>query len=146
MHKDFLPALDAEQRAQRCSRANHLRVPDERIAALIELVKALRPKFNQNYRAGVGLGGDLSEILKGLDDPSNLLPQLAIVRGYGSYSDLEVAFLISGKLVCCSIIAASPLGAMVLRRNKAKIGARVRQIKFYLHPFAHFFTYISSQS
>ena len=81
MQEDFIPPLDAEQRARRCIGANNHRVADEGITTLIELVKALRVKYIQNYRAGVGLEGDLSEILKDLDDPSNLCPQLAIVRG-----------------------------------------------------------------
>ena len=83
MQEDFIPPLDAEQRARRCIRANNHRVAEERITALVELVKALRVKYIQNYRAGVGLDGDLSDILKGLDDPSKLCPQLAIVRGIG---------------------------------------------------------------
>ena len=94
------------------------------------MVKALRIKFIQNNRAGVGLDGDLSEILKDLDDPSKLCPQLAIVSGYGEYSDLEVAFLICAKFVCCSHTAPSSLGVKVLSRKKAKINDRVRQIKF----------------
>ena len=107
MQEDFLPPLDAEQRAGRCIRANHLRVADEGIAALVELVKARMVKFNQYYRAGVVLDGDLSEILKVLFEPTNLCPQLAIVRAYRAYSDIEVAFMICAKMVCCSIPAAS---------------------------------------
>ena len=130
MQEDFLPPLDAEQRAQRCIRTNQLRGADERIRAVVEFAKALRVKFNQNYTAGVGLDGDLSEILKGLDDPTKLRPQLAIVRGYGAYSDLDLAFLICAKIVCCSIIAASSFSPMVLSRNKVKITARLPQIQF----------------
>ena len=124
MQADFLRPVDAEQRARRCIRANGLSVADERLTALVELVKALRVKFYQNIRAGAGL------ILKGLDDPSNLRPQLALVRGFGAYSDLEVAFLICAKFVCCSFTTASSLGAMVSSRKKVKIAARVRQIRF----------------
>ena len=130
MQEEFQPPLNAEQRARRCIRANNHRVADERITALIELGKVLRVKFIQNYRAVVGLDGDLSEIMKGLDDPSNLCTQLAIVRGYGAYSDLEVAFLICAKFVCCSLTAPSSVGVMVLSRKKAKITIRVGQIKF----------------
>ena len=130
MQEEFQPPLDAEERARRCIRANNHRVPEERITALIELVKALRVKYIQNYRAGVGLDGDLSEILKDLDDLSNLRPQLAIVRGYGAYTELEVAFLICAKFVCCSLTAPSSLGVMVLSRTKGKISTRVGQIKF----------------
>ena len=100
------------------------------MTALIELVKALRVKYIQNYRAGVALDGDLSEILKDLDDPTNLRPQLAILRGYGAYSDLEVSLLICAKFACCSLTAPSSLGVMVLSRKKAKISTRVGQIKF----------------
>ena len=100
------------------------------MTALIECVKALRVKYIQNFRAGVGMDGDLSEILKDLADPSNLCPQLAIVRGYGAYSDIEAAFLICAKFVCCSLTAPISLGVMVLSRKKAKIATRVGQIKF----------------
>ena len=134
MQEVFQPPVAAEQRARRCIRANHLRVADERIAALVELVKAIRIKFNQNYWTGIGLDADLSEILIGLDDPSNLRTQLALVRGYGAYSDIEVAFLICAKMLCCSLTAASWLGAQVLSRKKGKIAARVREIKFKLRP------------
>ena len=126
-----------------CIRANNHRVAGERITALIELVKALRVKYIQNYRTGVGLDGDLSEILKDLDEPSNLWPQLAIVSRYGAYSDLEVAFLICGKFDCCSLTAPSSLGLMVLTRKKAKIAARVGQIKFSHHPSTPIITYLS---
>ena len=124
MDVDFEALLDAEQRARRCIRANGLSIADERIKALIELVKALRVKFNQNNRAGVGL------ILIGVDDPSNLLPRQTIVRGNGGYSELELALMICAKFVCCSIAAASSLGAMVMCRKKLKIAARVCQIRF----------------
>ena len=90
------------------------------MTALIELVKALRVNYIQNYRAGVRLEGDLSEILKDLDDPSKLRPQLTIVRGYGAYSVLEVAFLICANFVCCSLTAPSSLGVMVLRRKRGR--------------------------
>ena len=76
------------------------------------------------------MDGDLSEILKEFDDPSNLRPQLAIVRVYGAYSDLEVAFLICAKFVCCSITAASSLGEMVLCQKRARIAQPVHLIKF----------------
>ena len=124
MKADFQPPADAEQRARRCIRANGLSVVDGRITALVELVKALRVKFYQNIRAGAGL------ILKEVDDPSNLRPQLATVRGFGSNSDLEVAFLICAKFVCCSVTAPSSLGAMLMSRKEAKIAARVLQIRF----------------
>ena len=45
----------------------------------IELAKALMVKFYENYRAGVDFDGNPSVILKDLDDPSNLLPDLTIV-------------------------------------------------------------------
>ena len=144
MQEDFLPPVAAEQRARRCIRANHMRVTDDRITALVELVKALRTKFNQNYRPGVGLDGELSEILKALDDPSNLRPQLALVRGYGPYSELEVAFLICPKFVCCSLTTPSSLAAMVLSRKKGKISTRVGQIKFELCPSTLLITYFSA--
>ena len=128
MEEGFIPPLDAEERARRCIRANNHRVPEERMTALIELVKALRVKYIQNYRAGVGLDGDVSEILKGVDDTSKLCPQLAIVRGYGAYIELELGFLICAKFVCCSLPAPSSLGAMVMSRKKAKIAARVNRI------------------
>ena len=64
------------------------------------MVYALRVKFDKNYLAGVGLDGNLSEILKDLDDPSNPRPDLAIVKAFGAYSDLGVAFLICSKIVC----------------------------------------------
>ena len=130
MEEDFIPPLDAEERARRCIRANNHRVPEERMTGLIELVMALRVKYIQNYRAGVGFEGDLSETLKDLKDPSNLRPQRAIVRGYGAYSELEVVFLICAKFVCCSLTAASSRGAMVLSRKKGKISTRLGQIRF----------------
>ena len=124
MQAGFQPPADAEQRARRCIRANGLSVAEERITALVELVKSLRGKFYPNIRAGAGL------ILKQVEDPSNLRPQLATVRGFGSYSDLELAFLICAKFVCCSLTAPSSLGAMVMSRKKRKIADRVHQIKF----------------
>ena len=124
MQADFQPLADAEQRARRCIRANGLSIADGRITAVVELVKALRVKFYQNIRAGAGL------ILKELDDPSNLRPQLATVGRSGSYNALEVAFLICAKFVCCSLTAPSSLGVMVLSRKLAKITTRVGQIKF----------------
>ena len=130
MEEEFQPPLDAEQRSRRCIQANNHRVADERITAPIELVKALTLKFIQNYRAGVGFDGDPSEILKGLDGPSNLRPQLAIVWGYGAYSDLDVAFLICAKFVCCSFPAPNSLGVIVFSRKEAKIATRVNQIRF----------------
>ena len=60
IQEDFQAPLDEEQRAPRCSRAKCRRFADERIKALIELVKALRVKFNQNNRVRVGLDVDLS--------------------------------------------------------------------------------------
>ena len=51
-----------------------MRIADERITALVELVNAIRVKFIKNYRAGVGLDVDLSEILKGINANSNLRP------------------------------------------------------------------------
>ena len=124
MHADFQPPVDAEQRARRCIPVNGLTIADGRITALVELVKSLRVKFYQNIRAGAGL------ILKEVDDPSNLRPQLATVEGFGCYSDLEVAFLICAKFVCCSLTAPTSLGAMVMSRKKRKIADRVRQIRF----------------
>ena len=59
-----------------------MRIADVRITALIDVVKALRVKFYENYPAGVVLDGKLTEILKGLDDPSNLLPNLGIVKAF----------------------------------------------------------------
>ena len=87
MQEDFLPPLEAEQRPRRSIRPSHLRVADGRITALVELFKALRVKFYQNIRAGAGL------ILKEVPDPSNVRPQLATIKGFGAFSDLEVAFL-----------------------------------------------------
>ena len=124
MQAGFQPPADAEKRARRCIRANGLSVADERITALVEMVKDLRVKFYQNIRAGGGL------IVKELDDPCNLRPQLAVVRGFGSYTDLEVAFLICAKFVCCSLTAPSSLGVMVTSRKKRKIADRVHQIRF----------------
>ena len=124
MHSDIQLPVDAEQRARRCVRANGLSVADGRITALVELVKALRVKFYQNIRAGAGL------ILKEVADPSNLRPQLANTKGFGAFSDLEVAFLICAKVVCCSLTAPSSLWAMVMSRQKRKIADRVNQIKF----------------
>ena len=80
MPEDFLPPVDVEQRARRCIRENNLRIAYERITALVELVNALRVKCIKNYRDGAGMDGDLIEILKGINDPSNRRPQLAIVR------------------------------------------------------------------
>ena len=110
MQEDFLPPGDAEQRARRCILRGHLPVADARITALLELLQALRVKFNENYRAGVGLDGDLTEILKSLDDPSNLRHELAIGKVFGVYSDLEVPFLICARFVCGWGTAASSLG------------------------------------
>ena len=124
MEPGFHPPGDVEERARRCIRANHLTLADGRIWALIELVKALRIKLIQNIRAGAGL------IFKEVPDPSNLRPQLATVMGFGSYSDIEVAFLICAKFVCCSLTASSSLGVMVLSSKKAKISTRVGQIRF----------------
>ena len=91
MQPGFQPPGDVEERARRCIRANHLTLADGRISALIELVKALRRKLIQNIRAGAGL------IFKEVPDPSNLRPQLATIKGFGAFSDLEVAFLICAK-------------------------------------------------
>ena len=118
MHADIQPAVDAEQRARRSIRANGLNVVDGRITELVELVKALRVKFYQNIRAAAGL------ILKEVAD-SNLRPQLATIRWFGCYSDLDVAFLICAKMVCCSLTAPTSLGAMVMSRKKRKIADRV---------------------
>ena len=81
---------------------------------LLELVKCLRVKFNEDYRAGVGLDGNLKEILKYLHDRSNLRPELGIFRGFGAYSDLVVAFLICDNFLCCSFTATTSRGEMVL--------------------------------
>ena len=124
MHPDFQPPVDALQRARRCIRANGLTLADGRISAHIELVKVLRVRFIQNIRAGAGL------ILKEVPDPSNLRPQLATIKGFGAFSDLEVAFLICAKVVCGSLTAPSSLGAMVMSRQKRKISDRVHQIRF----------------
>ena len=105
-------------------RANHLTLADGRISPLIELVKVLRIKLIQNIRVGAGL------ILKEVPDPSNLRPQLATIKGFGAFSDLEVAFLICANVVCGSLTAPSSLGAMVLSRQKRKIADRVHQIRF----------------
>ena len=83
MPEDFLPPVDVEQRARRCIRENNLRIAYERITALVELLNDLPVKFIKTYRAAVRLDGDLREILKGLDDLSNLQPELANVRGMG---------------------------------------------------------------
>ena len=120
---DFEPPLDTEQRARRCIRVQGLRIVDESINALIELLNALKVKFKQNTRSGVGL------ILQGVADPSKLGPRLAIVRWNGAYKDLELAVLIFAKFVCDSLIAPSSLVAMVMGRKKLKIAARVRQIR-----------------
>ena len=130
MQEDFLPPLDAAQRARRCMIRENLRVADARITALLEVDKALRVKFNENYRARLRLDWDLTEIYKEIDELSNLRPELAIVMGYGAYTDLDVAFLIGAKFVCCSLIAACSLGVMVLSRIKANIAARLGQIRF----------------
>ena len=45
MEEEYLPPADVEHRARSCIQANNLRIADERIAALVELVKALRVKF-----------------------------------------------------------------------------------------------------
>ena len=127
--QDFLHKGDAEQRALRCIRRGPARRRCQ-YHGTRRVLQGPEGKFNKNYRAGVGLDGDLTELLKDLDDPSNLRPDLAIVRGFGAYSDLEVAFLICAKFVCCSITAASSLDEMVLSRKMAKIAQRVRQIKF----------------
>ena len=124
MRPYFQHPVDAEQCARRCIRANGLTLADTRITALINLVKALRIKFIQNIRAGAGL------IFKEVPDPSNLRPQLATIKGFGAFSDLEVAFLICAKVVCGSLTAPSSLGAMVLSRQKRKIADRVHQIRF----------------
>ena len=79
MHEEFYSRLDAEQLARSCIPRRLLRVDNARISALIALAKALMVKFYENYRAGVGLDGNHSVILKDLDDPSNLLPVLPIV-------------------------------------------------------------------
>ena len=121
MQEDFLPPEDAEQRAWKCIRREDLRVANARITALVELLKVPRVKFYEIYRAVVGLDEDLTEILKGPDDPSNLLPVLAIVKAFGAYSDVEVVFFIAAKFLWCSLTAASSLAAMVLRRKRAKI-------------------------
>ena len=124
MQAGFQPPVDALQRARRCIRANGLTLADGRISALIELVKVLRLRFIQNIRARAGL------ILKEVPDPSNLRPQLATIKGFGAFSDLEVAFLICAKVVCGSLTASSSLWAMVLSRQKRKIADRVHQIRF----------------
>ena len=54
MEEDVLLPVDVEQRAGRCIRANNLRVAEERMTALVELVKALRIKFYQNIGLGYG--------------------------------------------------------------------------------------------
>ena len=124
MDPDFQPPVDVEERARRCIRANHLTLADGRITALINLVKALRIKFIQNIRAGAGL------IFKEVPDPSNLRPHLATIKGFGAFTDLEVAFLICAKVVCGSLTAPRSLRAMVLSRQKRKITDRVHQIRF----------------
>ena len=124
MQPDYQPPVDVEERARRCIRANHLTLADTRITALIELVKALRLKLIQNIRAGAGL------ILSEVSDPSNLRPQLATIKGFGAFSDLEVAFLICAKVVCGTLTEPRSLGAMVLKRQKRKISDRVHQIRF----------------
>ena len=129
MHEDFLPRVDAEKRAQRCIRRDQLRGADARIRALIELVEARRLKLYENYRAGFGLDGNLREILKDFDDPSKRLPDIAIVKAFGAYSEIAVALLICAKFVCSSLTADSSIWEIVQIRKRAKI-ARVRQIKF----------------
>ena len=46
------------------------------------------------------LDGNLSEILKVLDVPSNLLQDCTITKAFRGYSEKEVAFLICAKFVC----------------------------------------------
>ena len=82
MREEFPLPVDAEQRKRRCIRPDQLRVADARITAVIELLKALMVIFYDNYRAGLGLDGNLSVILIDLDDPSKLLPELAIVKAF----------------------------------------------------------------
>ena len=72
------------------------------------------------YLAGVGLDGNLSEILKDLDDTSKHLPDLAIVERLGAYSELEGAQLICGNFVVSSFSAARSLGAMVQSRKRGQ--------------------------
>ena len=108
MQVEFIPLVDAEQRARRCIPRHHLRVADARI--VIELVMALRVKFYENYRAGVVLGGILDENFKDHHDRCKLVPDLALVKAFGAYSEVEVALLICAKFVCCSFTAASSLG------------------------------------
>ena len=84
MQVEFLPPVDAAQLAGRGMRRSYLRVADAGIIALIELVK-----FYQNYRAGFGVDGDLSEILKDFDEPSNLRAEFAIVKALAQVSTLK---------------------------------------------------------
>ena len=124
MQAGFQPPVYALQRARRCIRPNSLTLTATTITALIELVNVFRLRFIQNIRAGAGL------ILKEVSDPSNLRPQLATIKGFGAFSDLEVAFLICAKVGCGSLTPPSSLGAMVLSRQKRKIADRVHQIRF----------------
>ena len=53
MHPEFQPPVDAEERDQRCIRANGLTLADKRISALIELMNVLRVRFIQNILMGL---------------------------------------------------------------------------------------------
>ena len=82
MPEEFNSPLDAEQRARSYIPRSLLLLDDARISAVIEFAKAIMVKFYENYWAGVGLDGNPSVILKDLDDPSNLLPDIPIVTVY----------------------------------------------------------------
>ena len=82
MQEEFNFPLDAEQRERSRIGRSRFCVADAWISALIELAKAIRVNFYEEYSAGVELDWNSSVILKDLDDSSDLLPDLAIVTIY----------------------------------------------------------------
>ena len=58
----MLPPGASEQRARRCIRRQQLRVADARITPLLEFFNVVMVKFKENYRAGEGLDGDITDI------------------------------------------------------------------------------------
>ena len=132
--KDFAIEPDATDKVQLLLRLNDVRIGDVSAESLIDLVRDYRLAYSQFYRNGLGLQRDgiqmgLVEIDEFVKDPTDLKSRLANPEG-GTYSDLELAFLIASKVVCKSKTAARIFGTLATKRNREKVSSRIESLRW----------------
>lgn len=131
--KTFSPPSDAHTTVVRLVTVNNLSVDQEQIRRLLQLVSDYRSMYSLYYVNGRGLikdgamlGSDELDTL--VKDRYHLKPQLANPDG-GEYSHLELAFLIAIHIHCRSDIAAKTIGSIATKRNRDKIGLKLKTVK-----------------